>query len=174
MFMQKKDDMPGLPQTFPQSAHLFSEIEVNLQTLPEYDSLVLVVNGPKSITLLNWVQAKEIQTWRSASTNLRVSGCISGDNIVILEYEVGSRSAIRSYILKQSSPSCEQADGFFCNEDRRIIGACKPGHSLQTSKNDADSCPQTCPTGKFAYLGEVCVHCHKSCLDCSGKIFNQT
>lgn len=107
--MQDTQSMSAQVKTFVQQPHIFSRVNIKLQSLPDYDSLIFVLNGRKSITLLNWVQAKEIQTWRSGSTVPEISGCISGDKIVILEYEPGVRSAIRTYRMKDTSTNCNNA-----------------------------------------------------------------
>lgn len=122
------------------------------------------------MTLLNWVKSKEIQTWRRGSSNPKLSGCVSGNKIVILEYEEGIKSTIRTYKMKQPSTTCSSASGKYCSQNQSIIAACELGNKLETSKMGLDSCPSSCPTRKFDYLGEVCVHCHRDCERCSGKI----
>ena len=69
IFLQHREQMPALPQTFPQLAHIFTEAQITLQSVKDFNSIALVLNGKKSVTLLNWVNSAELQTWRSGSNS---------------------------------------------------------------------------------------------------------
>lgn len=153
---------------FPQKAYIFSEETIRLQATTGMDSLVLVLNGSKSVSLINWAQQRMVQQWRSGSENPKVSACIVKDKVVVLEWEPGVRSAIRGYKMNAPSGSCLMAK--YCRLNNARL-ACIPGYKLNSaSASDLGSCNLNCPPRKFAFLDESCMYCHRNCKTCSGRL----
>ena len=161
--------MPTLGASITQSPHVFSEAEIQLQAVNTHDSLVFVINGQKAITLLNWVKSKEIQTWRVGSSTTKISGCLTEERMLILEYEVGVRSTIRGYKMKQTTSNCYSANAKYCRSDMKTIFGCQAGAKITTTKFGIDECVWSCPDRKYSFLSEVCLDCHANCKTCYGK-----
>lgn len=161
------------PRLFRQSSHFFSENEIKLQTSGEVDSLVLVLNGSTSLTLLNWVYSLEIQTWRAGSAIPQLSGCLSGDNIfVVIRRIPGQADNITLRQFKLNS-NCTESNARYCRENDTAISACNSGTQLQPPAQviinpsnpvpESYSCTAGCPPSHITFLAETCPACHPTC-----------
>jgi hypothetical protein len=87
-----------------QDPKYFDQDVIELEAVREFESLVLVLNGDKSLTLFNWVRGRPMQSWTSSSPNsIKLSGCTSKNTILILENKGLDASFIHAYKISGAS-----------------------------------------------------------------------
>lgn len=60
LFLFHNNSLPGPPGVLVQYPHIFDQNKTQLQCLNDINIIVLVLNGRKSMTLLNFLHSKEI------------------------------------------------------------------------------------------------------------------
>jgi hypothetical protein len=84
-----------------QNPKFFTEVgNIKLQTLKHSDSLIVVTNGQKSVTLLQWATGREIQSWHRTSASVKLRACFSQNNAAIITlFPAISEAKIQIYRL---------------------------------------------------------------------------
>jgi hypothetical protein len=143
---------------------LYSKVQTNLtifksgstikiKSIKDYDSLVLVSTGTKSLALINWVRETVIERWSSAT--FHISGCMTGNKVLVLENKMISPPIVADleltvYELKPAVLN-HSGDIKLRNNTQNKTYACLKGYHLLDDLTCVAACPNT-----QQVLEEVC------------------